>query len=117
MAALSMQLAKSFTGSTQSLQARAPVARPTAAAIMPVRAAQSLQGKVVSTTQNKTAVVEVYTLQVHPVYQKRVRVTTKYQAHDEEQQCAVGDTVTLAPSRPISRSKRFTISAILKKAN
>ena len=44
--------------------------------------------------------------QVHPVYQKRVRVTTKYQAHDEQQQCQVGDTVVLAPSRPLSKSKR-----------
>ena len=53
-----------------ALQARAPAARPqTAAAYMPVRASQSLQGKVVSTAQSKTAVVEVATLQIHPVYQ------------------------------------------------
>ncbi len=65
-----------------------------------------MQGRVVSTAQHKTAVVEVSTLQVHPVYQKRVRVTTKYQAHDETEQCQVGDLVVLAPSRPLSKSKR-----------
>lgn len=38
--------------------------------------------------------------------QKRVRVTTKYQAHDEQQQCQIGDTVLLAPSRPLSKTKK-----------
>lgn len=104
----------SFRGS--ALQVRAPTAHPVPAAAFCVRAAQSLQGKVVSTKQNKTAVVEVATLQVHPVYQKRVRVTTKYQAHDEQQQCQVGDTVVLAPSRPLSKSKRFVVENIVKKA-
>lgn len=55
MAALQCSMTKSFAGT--ALQARAPTARP-AVAVMPVRAAQSLQGKVVSTSQNKTAVVE-----------------------------------------------------------
>ena len=43
---------------------------------------------------------------MHPVYQKRVRVTTKYQAHDENEVAQVGDTVLLKPSRPLSKSKR-----------
>lgn len=50
--------------------------------------------------------LQVATLQIHPVYQKRVRVTTKYQAHDEQQACQVGDVVVLAPSRPLSKTKR-----------
>ncbi|PRW60941.1 AP-2 complex subunit alpha-1-like [Chlorella sorokiniana] len=114
MAALGSSLAMS---SVQQLQARSarPAARQ-AAAFTPVRAAQSLQGKVVSTNQNKTAVVEVASLQVHPVYQKRVRVTKKYQAHDEQQQCSVGDVVVLAPSRPLSKTKRFVVDNIVKKA-
>ncbi|PSC73298.1 30S ribosomal S17 [Micractinium conductrix] len=115
MAALgSMLKSSAFSGS--ALQARAPSARPAAPAAFTVRASQSLQGKVVSTAQHKTAVVEVSTLQVHPVYQKRVRVTTKYQAHDEQQQCQVGDTVVLAPSRPLSKSKRFVVESIVQKA-
>eukprot|EP00887_Chlorella_sp_A99_P005990 scaffold27.g5990.t1 len=79
-----------------------------------VRAAQTLQGKVVSTKMDKTAVVAVDTLAVHPVYQKRVRQTKKYFAHDAEQLAAVGDTVLLAPSRPISKNKRFTVEAVVK---
>ena len=77
-------------------------ARPAAVS---VRAAQSLQGVVVRVAA-KSAVVEVAALSVHPVYQKRVRVTTRHQAHDEEQLCSVGDTVLLAPSRPLSKTKR-----------
>ena len=41
--------------------------------------------------------------------QKRVRVTKKYQAHDEQQQCSVGDVVVLAPSRPLSKTKRCAL--------
>ncbi|KAL4421842.1 hypothetical protein ABPG77_001324 [Micractinium sp. CCAP 211/92] len=111
---MALSMAQSaFTGA--ALQTRAPTARAAAPAFT-VRAAQSLQGRVVSTAQHKTAVVEVSTLQVHPVYQKRVRVTTKYQAHDETEQCQVGDLVVLAPSRPLSKSKRFTVESVLKKA-
>ena len=107
MAAIGSVASSSFRGTTLQQRAPAAAARP-AAAYMPLRvlAAQSLQGKVVSTSQNKTAVVEVSTLQVHPVYQKRVRITTKYQAHDEQQLCQVGDTVVLTPSRPLSKTKR-----------
>ncbi|EFN52087.1 hypothetical protein CHLNCDRAFT_139355 [Chlorella variabilis] len=102
----------SFRGTALAVQQRPSVSR---CAVLDVRAAQSMQGKVVS-SQNKTAVVEVATLQVHPVYQKRIRKTTRYQAHDEQQICQVGDTVELAPSRPLSKTKRFTVESIVKKA-
>jgi small subunit ribosomal protein S17 len=81
-----------------------------------IRAAQPLYGKVVSTSQSKTAVVEVASLQVHPVYQKRVRITTNYQAHDEQQVAQVGDYVNLKPCRPLSKTKRFVVDSIVKKA-
>jgi small subunit ribosomal protein S17 len=109
-----MQLGKSmFQGA--AVQSR-PVTQPrlAAAAIMPIRAAQSLQGVVVSTNGDKTAVVSVNNPVVHPIYKKSVKRNKKYICH-VEQQCAVGDIVTLAPSRPLSKSKRFAVSAIVKK--
>lgn len=108
-----MQLGSStFRGA--AMQARpAQAARP-AAAFAPVRAAQSLTGRVVSTAGVKTAVVAVDILVVHPVYQKRVKRTTKYTAHDETEQCKIGDVVTLAPSRPLSKSKRFVVKEVQK---
>lgn len=44
-----------------------------------------------------------------PWPQKRVRITKKYMAHDEQQQCSVGDVVELAPSRPLSKTKRWVL--------
>jgi len=83
---------------------------------MPVRASQSLQGVVVSTTGDKTAVVSVDRNVVHPVYKKRVKSSTKYIAHDEAERCKVGDVVTLAPIRPMSKRKRFAVDNIVNSA-
>lgn len=99
-----------FTGN--KIQQRAAVIRTVVQT--PIRAAQSLQGKVISTANAKSAVVAVDTLIVDPVYKKRVKSTTKYTAHDEEEKCKVGDIVTLAPSRPLSKQKRFVISEIVQ---
>ena len=88
-----------------------------AVAFTPIRASQTLQGRVVSTTCEKTAVVAIDTLVVHPVYKKRVKSTKKYIAHDEDEQAKVGDVVTLAPTRPLSKKKRFVVETIVKAAN
>jgi small subunit ribosomal protein S17 len=106
---------------TSTFHGAAIAARPAAAvqrgstSFIPIRAAQSLQGRVVS-LNTKTAVVAVETLVVHPVYNKRVKRTDKYTAHDEEEKCKEGDLVVLSPSRPLSKKKRFTVSAVLQSA-
>ena len=76
-----------------------------------------LQGKVVSTKATKTVVVAVETFVPHYLYKKRIRKTTRFQAHDEEEKCTVGDYVEIDPSKPISKTKRFTIGEILRKSD
>lgn len=76
-----------------------------------------LQGKVVSTSSQKTAVVAVETFVPHRLYKKRIRQTKKYQAHDEDSKCTVGDLVEINPSPPLSRSKRFVVGQILRKSD
>lgn len=105
----------SFAGTGIAMRPAA-VQRTNFGTFIPIRAAQYLQGKVVSSS-SKTAVVAVDNWGTHPVYKKRVKQTTKYLAHDEEEKCQKGDVVVLAPSKPLSRKKRFTIDAILQTAN
>jgi small subunit ribosomal protein S17 len=76
-----------------------------------------LQGKVVSTKSTKTAVIAVETFVPHYLYKKRIRQTKRFQAHDEEEKCTVGDYVVIEPCRPISKTKRFTVGEILRKSD
>ena len=76
----------------------------------------SLQGVVVSTKMNKTIVVEVETHKKHPKYLKRVKYSSKYYAHDENNVCKVGDVVTIMGCRPLSATKRFRLVSVDKKA-
>jgi len=64
----------------------------------------------------KTVVVAIETLVRHPLYGRIVRRTTKFKAHDEENQCGVGDTVEITETRPISKEKRWRVSRIVEKA-
>lgn len=75
-----------------------------------------LRGTVVSNAMDKTAVVEVTLVKAHPAYKKRVRSSSRYYAHDENNQCAVGDVVTIAETRPLSRLKRWRLIEIVEKA-
>jgi small subunit ribosomal protein S17 len=75
-----------------------------------------LRGVVVSDRMDKTIVVEVRTLKAHPTYKKRFRTTKKYYAHDEQNQCGIGDTVTISETRPFSRLKRWRLLEIVEKA-
>ncbi|GAB4814927.1 hypothetical protein N2152v2_001973 [Parachlorella kessleri] len=108
----SMQLGSSaFQG--KQLQLRpVQVAQPFRPAVVPIRAAKTLSGKVISTDMQKTAVVAVESYSVHPRYKKRSRQYKKYKVHDEEEKCQVGDLVSIAPSRPISKSKTFVVTGI-----
>jgi small subunit ribosomal protein S17 len=73
-------------------------------------------GRVVSDSMDKTVVVAIETLVRHPLYGRIVRRTTKFKAHDETNQCGVGDTVEMMETRPISKEKRWRVSRIVEKA-
>ena len=74
------------------------------------------EGIVVSDKMDKTVVVAVTTHKKHPRFGKYVRRTKKYSAHDEQNECKEGDAVRIVETRPLSKSKRWRIQAITKKA-
>ncbi|WP_457640671.1 30S ribosomal protein S17 [Persephonella sp.] len=74
---------------------------------------KELVGKVVSDKMDKTVVVAVERYVPHPLYGKRVKKTTKFYAHDEENKCKIGDIVRIRESRPLSKLKRWVVIEIL----
>jgi len=74
-------------------------------------------GVVVSDAMQKSVVVAVERQVRHGVYGKTQRRTTKFMAHDEENQAKVGDRVALAESRPMSRRKRWVVTRVVQKAS
>ncbi len=75
-----------------------------------------LIGRVVSNTNDKTITVLVETYRKHPLYKKRVKYSKKYAAHDEKNIAALGDTVKIASTRPLSKTKRYELVEVIKKA-
>jgi len=75
-----------------------------------------LTGSVVSDRMNKTVIVVVERSYRHPLYGKVVRSRKKYPAHDESNECRVGDLVAIRESRPLSRTKRWVVESILQRA-
>jgi len=73
-------------------------------------------GKVVSDKMDKTIVVAVETYKRHPLYNKRVRYTKKFKAHDENNEAKIGDTVRIMETRPLSKEKRWRLVEIVEKA-
>ena len=73
-------------------------------------------GRVVSDAMDKSVVVAVDRLVEHPMYKKTIRRTSKFMAHDAENECRVGDQVEIEECRPLSRHKRWLVKEILKKA-
>ncbi len=71
-------------------------------------------GEVVSDKMDKTIVVAVENRSPHPKYGKIVVRTKKYKAHDAENQCKIGDRVRIRETRPLSRTKRWTLAEILE---
>jgi small subunit ribosomal protein S17 len=76
--------------------------------------ARKLVGTVASDVQNKTIVVAVARRVTHPVYGKQYTVTKRFAVHDESNQAHVGDKVEIVETRPISRSKTWTLGRILE---
>ncbi|PKL36130.1 MAG: 30S ribosomal protein S17 [Spirochaetae bacterium HGW-Spirochaetae-1] len=72
-------------------------------------------GKVVSDKMDKTIVVEIENLVMHPLYKKSVRRTKKIKSHDEKNECQVGDIVRVEETRPLSREKRYRMVEIIEK--
>ncbi len=73
-------------------------------------------GVVVSDKMDKTIVVAIKTKVKHPLYGKTMNRTTKLKAHDENNECGVGDTVKVMEARPISKEKRWRLVEIVEKA-
>jgi small subunit ribosomal protein S17 len=73
-------------------------------------------GKVVSNKMDKTIVVAIEDSVKHPLYKKIVRRTVKFKAHDENNECSVGDKVLIMETRPISREKCWRLVEIIEKA-
>lgn len=77
---------------------------------------RQLLGKVVSDKMDKTVVVLVERIEKHRLYKKYVRRHTKFAAHDEKNDCRIGDTVRITESRPLSKNKRWRVSDIVERA-
>lgn len=74
------------------------------------------EGVVVSDKMTKTVVVAVTRLEQHKIYKKYIHRTKRYYAHDEKEQCGVGDLVRITETRPLSKLKRWKVSEIVRKA-
>ena len=73
-------------------------------------------GTVVSSKMNKTVVVAIEDNVKHPVYGKIIKHTLKVHAHDENNECGVGDRVEVMETRPLSKTKRWRVTEIIEKA-
>ena len=77
---------------------------------------KSITGTVVSDKMDKTIVVEVNTFVTHPLYKKQIKNTTKFKAHDENNECKTGDKVVIMETKPLSKQKRWRLVEILERA-
>ena len=75
-----------------------------------------LFGQVVSNKMDKTVVVVVRRTRRHPLYGKVIRISKHYKAHDENNECMVGDQVRIVESRPLSKDKHWRVEEIIRRA-
>ena len=73
-------------------------------------------GKVISDKMDKTIVVAIEDSVKHPLYKKIIKRTVKLKAHDENNECAIGDRVRVMETRPLSKDKRWRVVEIIEKA-
>ena len=73
-------------------------------------------GKVVSNKMDKTIVVAIEDNVKHPLYKKIIKNTVKFKAHDENNECHIGDRVLVMETRPLSKDKRWRVVEIIEKA-
>lgn len=74
-------------------------------------------GRVVSDKMQKTVVVAVENQRRHPIYQRLLRRTVRFKAHDETNDCRMGDIVRIIETRPLSREKRWRVAEIVERAD
>ena len=72
-------------------------------------------GVVISNKMDKTITVTVERKVKHPIYGKFVKKTTKFHAHDEKNECSIGDTVRIMETRPLSKTKRWRLVEVVEK--
>ncbi len=77
---------------------------------------KTVVGKVVSDKMDKTIVVAVEDSVKHPLYNKIVKRTVRFKAHDENNECGIGDRVKIMETRPLSKDKRWRLVEIIEKA-
>lgn len=75
-----------------------------------------MRGRVVSGAADKSIVVEVETRRQHPFFKKMVKKSKRFMAHDEANECHVGDTVRIIETRPLSKRKRWRLVEIVERA-
>lgn len=80
------------------------------------KAARVVIGHVVSDKMQKTVTVRVDRMVKHPLYKKYVRLSTKFHAHDENDECRIGDKVSIEQCRPLSKTKAWRLHRILERA-
>ncbi len=73
-------------------------------------------GVVVSNKMDKSIVVEIERRRKHPIYGKFIKKTNRFMAHDENNECNIGDTVRIMETRPLSKSKRWRLVEIIERA-
>ena len=77
---------------------------------------KTLVGRVASNKMDKTIVVAIEDSVKHPLYKKVIKHTVKFKAHDENNECAIGDRVRIMETRPLSKDKRWRLVEIVEKA-
>lgn len=78
---------------------------------------KTMVGKVVSDKMDKTVVVSIQDNVKHPLYKKIIKRTVKFKAHDEKNECGIGDRVMIMETRPISKDKNWRVVQIIEKRN
>jgi small subunit ribosomal protein S17 len=79
--------------------------------------ARTLTGVVSSDKRDKTITVMITSRETHPIYKKQFKITRKYTAHDEKNEAHEGDTVMIAETRPISKTKTWTLVKVIEKSH
>ncbi|MGF1765262.1 30S ribosomal protein S17 [Aliivibrio kagoshimensis] len=77
---------------------------------------RTMQGRVISNKMDKSIVVSIERMVKHPIYGKYIKRTTKLHAHDESNECGLGDAVEVRECRPLSKTKSWTLVRVIEKA-
>ena len=104
------QVSNTQVSDTQAIDAQA-------AAATPVKNTRTLVGRIVSDKRSKTVTVLVERRNPHELYGKIVATSSKYHAHDEKGEYKMGDVVEISEGRPISKTKSWTVTRLVEKAN